>query len=430
MKKVLVITYHFPPRPSIGSIRLGGLAKYLSDFGWEPIILTAKLPDDPKPQFEVIQTQDYDLVRHWKKRLGLNPDKMMRQQSVLPLLGGTRIDNVNYKNKFLTRILRVGYDIVAYPDEMKGWYSYAVEAGNELLQKRKIDAMISSSSPVSTHLIAEKLKSRWNIPWIADFRDLWTQDYNYSDSHIALRRLAERHLELRTLSKADALVTVSKVLAENQMRFHKTKPVYVIPNGFDPEEMESTPSDKLTDKFIITYSGSLHGCSRDPSSLFKAVQDLISEGIMDPSHIQIRFYGDYEECLEKLIKHYEIQNIVRQYGLISRDDILKKQRESQLLLLLNWGDPGVLTGKVFEYLAAQRPILLISKVGGAIEELLNETNTGIYAPTVDDIKNFLKRCYSEYISKGEVIYKGQSSKIEKYSHREMAKAFSGILNGL
>jgi hypothetical protein len=128
-----------------------------------------------------------------------------------------------------------------------------------------------------------------------------------------------------------------------------------------------------------------------------------------------------------------MQKIAKQYGVVSREVSLQKQRESQLLLLLNWSDDlalGVYTGKLFEYLAAQRPILSMGKAGGVIEELLNETGAGVFAPTVNDIKDFLTKCYSEYRSTGEVIYSGRELKIRKYSHSGMARKFSEVLNDL
>jgi glycosyltransferase involved in cell wall biosynthesis len=425
MRKVLIITYHFPPRPTVGSVRLRGLAKYLPEFGWEPIILTAELPGDPDPQFKVIQTPYRDIIRYWKRRLGLDPDKMTRQQ-----FGD---NSYGVKSRLVKAFLYLGRDIIAYPDEAKGWYRFATEAGNELLKQKNIDAMISSCQPPTCHLIAKALKTRWGIPWIADFRDLWAQGYIYRKDHNFLRRLIERRLMFQTVSKADALVTVSKPLVRSLVELYPRRAIYEIPNGFDPAEQRVDSPNGLTNEFTITYAGSLHGCLRDPSSLFVAVKDLISEGSMHASGLQIRFYGQWEPCLERLIEHYGMQKIAEQYGVVSREVSLQKQRESQLLLLLNWSDDpalGVYTGKLFEYLAAQRPILSMGKAGGVIEELLNETGAGGYASTVNDIKDFLTKCYSEYRSRGEVIYRGRELKIRKYSHFGMARKFSEVLKDL
>ena len=266
MKKVLIISYHFPPSIAVGGLRIQGLAKYLSEFGWEPIILTTTLPGNPNTQFRVIQTPYYDVIASWKKRFGLKPEEGVKKQFEMKM----------HKNKksFMDYVLFFLSEIIAYPDAQKGWYPFAVEAGSEILENENIDAIISSSSPVTCHLIAKELKMKYTIPWIADFRDLWTQNHYYQYSPI--RRFIERRLEIKTLSKPDALVTVSNDLAETLGTLHKEKRIYTIRNGFDPQEISFSRAD-LTTKFTITYTGSLYQGKRDPSKFFKALQDLISE---------------------------------------------------------------------------------------------------------------------------------------------------------
>lgn len=432
MKKVLIVTYHFPPRPSMGSVRLRGLAKYLPEFGWQPVVLTPEFPGQQEQGVEVVQTQYHDIVRRWKNRLRLNPDEMLRQQIETTFPGNRR----GLKGRIARYITKVGTDIVTYPDRHRGWYKFACAAGNGLVQQGNICAVMSSGPPQICHLIAENIKTNWGIPWIADLRDPWTQDFclHYNESTV-LRRVLERRLELRTLSKADVLVAVSRPLAQALKELHTRKPVYEILNGFDFEGSQPTSPTRLTDEFTITFTGSLLGCLRDPSALFKATDELISEGFMDPSRVQIRFYGQPEICLERLIEQYGMQRITKCYGVIPRKAALEKQRESQLLLLLNWGNwsaPRTCTppGKLFEYFAARRPILSMNKAGGGIEELLSTTNTGIHASTVDDIKSFLKHCYSEYESKGELIYRGWKSEVDRHNQREMTSKFSDILKCL
>jgi glycosyltransferase involved in cell wall biosynthesis len=384
MKKVLIISYHFPPSTAVGGLRIQGLAKYLPEFGWEPIILTTTLPNNPNTQFRVIL--DYVLF-------------------------------------FLS-------EIIAYPDAHKGWYNYAVEAGSEILENENISAIISSSSPVTCHFIAKELKMKYTIPWIADLRDLWTQNHYYQ--YCPIRRFIERRLEIKTLSRADALVTVSNDLAETLGTLHKEKKIYKIPNGFDPQEMNDTHKE-LTTKFTITYTGIFYQGKRDPAKLFEALDDLISEGKLNPKEIEVRFYGPKEDWMGKEIEGYGLQDIVNEYGVISRDFALEKQRESQVLLLLLWDHPeeiGVYTGKIFEYLTAQRPILATGGPKGVVKELLAETNAGVYATSVDDVKKALEEYYNEYKRKGNIEYKGERTKNDKYSQKEMARRFAEVLGTL
>ena len=324
--------------------------------------------------------------------------------------------------KFLYRYYR---EIAHYPDSEKGWKPFAVKAGDELLQKEDIDAMISSSSPVTTHIIAKELKKKHKVPWVADFRDLWTQNHNYSYS--PLRKLFENRLELETLSTADALVTVSRLWAKELGILHKRE-VYTVTNGFDPDKMSDEKAN-LT-KFTITYTGQIYG-KQDPSKLLFALKDLISRGAIDPKDVEVRFYGPVDGSLAKKTEKYQLSAIVRQYGTVPREVSFEKQRESQLLLLLKWEDPrerGWYSGKIFEYLAAKRPILATGGTDDVITELLNRTNAGTDAQTIEDVKGALRKLYAEYKLRGEISYQGNAEKVSRYSYREMARKFAEIIN--
>jgi len=417
LKNVLIIAYYW-------GTRIPGLVKYLPEFGWQPVILTAPLIEEPNTQFRVVETSYRDVFSFWKRLFRLNPDEDVRRQ-VKKRFG------VTFKNSLVDFILTCVGEVVNYPDGDKGWKPFAVTAGSELLQREDIHAILSSSSPITSHLIAKELKIRHKIPWVADFRDLWSQNHNYSYSPI--RKLFDRRLELKTLSEADALVTVSEPWAEKLKMLHVGKPVHTISHGYNPA-MVNKPPARLTPKFIITYTGSIYARMQNPSKFFVALQDLISDGTMNPDEVEVRFYGSEIDWLETEIKQYGLSAIVKQYEKVSRDISLEKQKESQLLLLLDWDNPrehGVTTAKFFEYLGARRPILATGGVAGnIIDILLDETKAGIHTPTVEDIKSTLKELYQEYKLTGKIAFKGEESKINKYTHREMASKFAELLNHL
>lgn len=427
MKKVLIVSHLLYASP-----RIPGLAKYLPEFGWQPVILTVPIsgtsPHGPSDDFakrvRIIETPYSDIFDLLKKLFGLDP-------SELPIIGKRVRERLGITSKRASALLRLGGAIICYPDECKGWKDFAVKAGSEFLESEGADAIISSSSPVTSHLIAKELKTRYKIPWVADLRDLWSQNHYYP--YGSIRRLLDRRLELKTLSIADALVTVSQPWAEELRTLHKVKLIYSITNGFDPEKLNDPPA-KLIPKFTITYTGTIYAGKQDPSKLFAALQSLISGGTMDPKDIEVRFYGYKEGWLAREIEKYGLPNIAKQYGVMPRRVAFEKQRESQILLLLNWEDPrvrGWYPLKMFEYLAAQRPILATGGMGGdVIEELLDETKAGMYGSKVEDIKSILSDLYSEYRLKGEISYNGDRKKIDKYSYREMAKKFAKILNDL
>lgn len=422
MKEVLIIGYFWPYRP--GSKRVIGLARYLPVFGWQPTILTAPLHEKAEPQFRVIETPYRDVMSFWKKLLGVNPEQDLRRQ----LKSKLRV--THERSSLIDFVLTRCGEIVNYPDSEKGWKPFAIDGANKLLQKENIDAVLSIW-PVTSHLIARELKFRYEIPWVADFPDLWSQNHNYGYS--SLRKRLDTRLELKTLAEADALITTSEPWAEKLRALHKQKPVYTITHGFDTAEV-NTPPAKLTAKFTITYTGKIYTGKQDATRLLSALRDLSSSGTINTENIEVRFYGPEMDWLDNKIEQYGLSSFVKQYGVIPQHTAIEKQRESQLLLLLDWDDPqekGVYTGKIFEYFGARRPILATGGVAGNVADLLlGETKAGIHAPTVEGIKSALIELYEEYKIKGKVAYNGLETEINKYTQREMAGKFADILDHL
>lgn len=329
----------------------------------------------------------------------------------------------------LKSLLRFSKNILYYPDRDRFWKSSGIKLGMKILKNNPVDAMISSSAPVTSHLIAKELKVKYGIPWVADLRDLWSQNHNYPYNYI--RNIIDRRLELKTLSFADALVTVSQPWVNKLKILHKRKSVYLITNGFDPDEANITAP--LTTNFTITHTGTIYEGKQSPDKFFIALKELISEGALKSDEIEVRFYGINEVWLENRIKKYGLLKIVKQYGRVpSRNEFLKKQRESQLLLLLNWEDKrekGYFPLKLFEYLASKRPILAVGGFGNdVISKLLSETKAGFYTKEVDEVKRVLKKLYLEYKYCGKVSYDGSIEVINKYNYREIARKYAEILN--
>ena len=419
MKKILVISYHFNKKEDIAAIRLNGLAKYLVSFGWESLIVCGDTGESGGFITNEVLTGDATTI--WRKILGLNTHSAIKDQLGIP----------SYKNKktILDIILDLWAEIFAYPDVYKTWINPAIECGREILKNEKIDAIISSSGPPSVNLVAANLSKEFNIPWIADFRDLWTQNHYYPYSKI--RRFFERRLELRTLSHATILTTVSQPLAEKLQELHKNKKVFAIPNGFDPEQLN--PGIPVSEKLSITYTGILYQGRRDPEQLFKIVRALVNENVIDPSLIEINFYGYPEGWLIHDIKKYHLESIVKIHGMIPREISIQKQREAQILLLLTWNDPeekGVYTGKLFDYLAARRPILSLGYTGGVVKDLLDQTRAGVHCSNEAELREYLLRAYREYRELGVVQYHGIGEEVMKYSHVEMARKFAEVLDAV
>jgi glycosyltransferase involved in cell wall biosynthesis len=416
MKTVLIIAHLSHATP-----RIPNIAKYFPEFGWQVIIITAPVGKKPDLQCRIIETGYRDTFGFWKRLFQLDQNEDIRGE-VKKRLGA--ISNNSIVDYFLT----LGGAVINYPDADKGWTSFALKEADKILQHEEVDAIISSSSPVTCHIIAWNLKKKYNLPWVADIRDLWSQNHNYG--YGPLRKFFDKRLELKTLSNADVLITVSQPWVKKLNLLHIGKKIFSITNGYDPATLNTSPIE-LTTKFTITYTGIIYEGKQNPIQLFSAIHDLIIEKIMDPDDIEVRFYGSTMPWLDIKINQYGLLDIVKQYGRVPQQIAIEKQRESQILLHLTWegqGERASYSLKLFEYLAAQRPIIAIGLGNDMTEELLFETKSGFYAPEKDDIKTVLTEMYMEYKKEGTIGYYGDMNKINTYSYYDLTKKYGDILS--
>ncbi len=411
MRKVLVITYRFPPSGKVGALRSRGIARYLPEFGWKPVFIVPVLFGKPESSFTLIETHPpyrkmlkYYFDREGKKRL---------KNILLPL-------PPLYKRAY--SFMRGAVD---FPDNMAGWFPFAEKAARDTIITERIKHMITISGPMSCHLTGLSIKKQFpEIFWLADYRDPWTIHENGS----ALKRL-EKKMERNVISSVDAISIVTPQWAEEYRRFFPGKKVYTIPNGFDTCEI-NTGDSKLADEFTITHTGELYRGDMTPEPLFIALSELMRENKV--SSFSLKFFGSKQKWLIPMAKKYGIRNFVHYYGRIERNEILAMQKESHVLFLpeirfLN--GKGRLTAKIYEYLAAMRPVIYTGKEDTAIAHFLNETQAGFTCPNVETAKNVLLQLYSQWKKCGTVDYTGLKKEILKYTHREMARKFAESLEG-
>ena len=423
MKRLLLIAYAYPPCNEIGALRPAGLAKYLPRFGWEPTVLTVKLPGVRPSWAPVVETGDHDVLQTWKVRFGLEGKRSLHEQLGLPVTKKRDSQLMHTKVLFAIRYL------LAFPDSTKGWIPFAMQALKEVKKRMSVDAILTTSPPVSAHMIGHEAKEMFGCPWIADLRDLWSQNLAQGND---LVRLLERSVERRTLRDADALVSVSEPWADRLRECYPDKSVFSITNGFDADDFRPSP-EALTPAFTITYTGRLYEGKRDPTPLFEAIQELIQEGRLSREAVRVRFYGSIEPWLPALVKSFDLGDVVEVAGTVSRDEALRRQRESQVLLMLCWSDlreTGQHTGKVFEYLGARRPVLAIGGSRGVVTDLLDQTKSGVHARSKEELKNTLRTWYAEHRQTGRVLYRGDERKIHSHTHEQMAKKFAEVLEGV
>ena len=422
MKNVIIITYVFPPDVEVGAVRPYGFTKYLPLFGWNPIILTSSNNNPSEYNLQIFYTPKSDIVKSILKILGFNNFVNFENS-----INRHKLMNIN---SVIMGFLKIIGSVICYPDSQKYWFNGATTMGDNICKKYKIDVIISTSPPETCHLVANRLVRMHNLPWIADFRDLWTHNHYYPYSNF--RKFFERKLEIKTLNAAAAITTVSQPLADKLSTLHKNKPVYSIPNGFDPDMMN--PGIAIDSKFRIIYTGKIYQGKQDDVPLFLAVSSLCHEGEIERQKVQIDFYGPQENWLQKDVEKYHLQDIVTFHGQVPRDIAITEQRKAQLLLLLTWNDPaekGVYTGKLFDYLAARRPILSMGYTGGGVvKELLDQTQAGVHVLNEEELKKYLKKAYQEYKENGVVPYQGIDIEVMKYSHKEMARKLADVLDSV
>ena len=452
MKKVILIAFYFNQVNEIASKRLRALAKYLPQFGWEPIVIVPDLGFIPKENDDlncrIIYTEYEDMFSHFSNKFKKSKssdfndsdDFKESKDSKDPIeFNDDKLkDSTFYSNPIASKAISIAGEVFAYPDGMKYWYESAFKEASKIMDTEEIDAIISSSWPITCHTIAKDLKEHQDIPWIADLRDLW--NLNPYVSHTFIRNYFEKRLELKTFENADALTTTTDLAAETLSTLHPKSRIVPILSGYDKddfkflEELVSKRDDFSSDspeKLKFIYAGSLYGGKRDPTYLFEAIRQLEDENKLDPSKISIEFYGD-STGLEDIANRYGLLDIVHIGGKIAHEEVLKKQLDSDVLLLISWDNEKekmFIPGKIYEYFALKKPVLSIGYKEGSLKDLIEETKVGYHVSSLESTKEALLDIYNEFVEKGTVELNSDIN-IDDYSMENMAKKFADLLNEL
>ncbi len=417
MKKVIYIAFNYNHDTGIASKRLRGVSKYLPSFGWQPIVIVPRTSNETVKidNVRVVETDYQDMISKFMP----SSNNTGRKREV---------SSQEQTNKFVSKSISIAGEIFAYPDSMKYWKKPAMEAACEIIENEKIDAIMSTSSPVTSHIIAHDLKDKYGIPWVADLRDLW--NLNPYINHNVIRRYFEKRLEMKTFKNVDALTTTTELAKQKLQSIHPDKKIVSVVSGFDPQDFEKTKQTEESEKLTLIYAGSLYNGKRDPSILFDSIGQLIKENKIDPNKIVIDFYGD-DTNLKELSQKYDIQNNVRIHGRITQEEVLQHQMNSDVLLLISWMDESekmFIPGKIYDCIGCKKPVLSIGYKEGSLKDLIDETNIGYHVSDVEGCKKSIYDYYTKY-NKNELKYTGNEF-AEDYSLRNTAKNFSEILEGV
>lgn len=417
MKKVIYIAFNYNHDTGIASKRLRGVAKYLPSFGWQPVVIVPRTSNETVELegVKVVETDYQDMISKFmptsnKENTGRKREVSSRDQT----------------NKFVSKAISLAGEIFAYPDSMKYWKRPAIEAASEIIENEKIDAIISTSSPITAHLIAHDLKKKYNLPWIADLRDLW--NLNPYINHNALRKYFEKRLEMKTFENVDVLTTTTDLAKTTLQGIHPRKKIVPVVSGFDPVDFETTKQTEQSQKLTLMYAGSLYSGKRDPSILFDAISQLIDENRIDKNNIILDFYGD-ETNLRELSQKYGITDNVNIHGRITQSEVLQHQMNADILLLISWMNEAemmFIPGKVYDCIGCRKPILSIGYKEGSLKDLINKTNIGHHVCNVEECKKAVYDYYTKYMN-NELEYSGNEF-AEEYSLKNTAKNFAQLLN--
>ncbi|MBN1388612.1 MAG: glycosyltransferase family 4 protein [Bacteroidales bacterium] len=405
--KILIITYYWPPCGGAGVQRWLKFTKYLPDFGWEPFVLTVDPAYAQYPAIDESLEKDINPALKVYKTKAVNYFILGKSlTSQRKITSGSVIDN-NIKSR-IARFIRGNFFI---PDPRKGWNRYAVRKASELIREEAINYVVTTSPPHSTQLIGLKLKSLFpGIKWICDLRDPWTEIYYYSKFYGTWpARMHDKKLEKRVLEKSDIVITVGQGLADLfTLKLQSNgKKITVISNGYDEQDFRLLRK-KPPGKFTITYVGALSD-QYPVTTLIKSFQELIDKGI----EFNFRFIGTCPPGIKKKIASVLPDDAFYYLSYRSHREALTAMiTSSVLVLLLPYHEENrmIITGKIFEYLRSEIPILAIGPEDGDAANIIVECGAGKIFDE-NDIKGITDYLSTDIISK--IKYKAP----EKYNRR-------------
>ena len=385
--KLLIISFAFPPFNSIGAVRVGKTAKYLTELGHDVRVVTAK--DQPFPPTLPIEV-DPNIVTYTKWLNLRSPAKVVLKGP--GVAAGTDSPN-GQVSSFLKRTVGAAYRTLLYfPDPYIGWFPTAVSASSNLIKNWRPDIILASSPPPTSLVVAARLSRLHNIPWVADLRDLWVDHQYYQQP--GWRRFIETKLERRVLASAADFITVSEPLAET-LRDKYAKPTTVVLNGFDPTDYPTDSRVPFNEGCLrILYTGVVYEGKQDPSPVFEALRKLGPR----VEKLRLVFHGVYLNSVREMIERYNLRGIVEVNSLVPYRESLKLQMEADILLLLLWTDQaqrGVYTGKLFEYIGARRPILAVGPAGNVAAEMILKKQAGVVTADPVEIAGHLRNWLEE-----------------------------------
>lgn len=421
-KKVLIITYYWPPSAGSGVQRWLKFAKYLPEFGWEPVIFTPENPDfdlkdesllnEINSQMEVIKFpiwEPYGVFRKLKKGKLADPSKVLEKK----------------KKSFSDKSAIWLRANVLIPDPRIFWVKPAVDFLKDLVEQGQFSAIITTGPPHSLHLIGLGLKRKTGINWLADFRDPWSK-WEFLDTLPMLDWVKKRHekLEMEVLASADSITTISPTFQKDFEDLSQNK-IHLLTNGYDSDDLPanwkfSVPSQETIE---ILYTGVIDAI-RNPLPFIEAFKEVFQASNKKST---LRFVGKVSEAVINHISQDSwLKKNVKLEGYVSHEKVFDYYQNAHLLLLIltdTKNAKGNIPGKLFEYLSTGRPILALGDPQGDSSTILSSCQGGKVIAHTDNtkIKDFLINFNPQ--SEFKV-----SEKVNQYSRKNLSQQLAKLLD--
>lgn len=360
MKKILIISYYWPPAGGSGVQRWLKFVKYFRKYGYEPIVYT---PENPE-----YMAQDPGLLSEIPSGTTIIRKKILEPYNLYKILTGKRGESIKPgfiaqeakggKGKFSEKLSLFIRSNVFIPDPKCFWIRPSIRFLNRYLAENPVDAIISTGPPHSMHMIAKAVAKRRNIRWIADFRDPWTKMYTFKYmNNTFLTTLLHKRMERNVVRSADAVVVVTNLMRDEFLELGPRR-IEVITNGYDASDFEHL-REEVEEKFTITYTG-LFVKDRNPSVLWKVLGEMVRDIPGFREDLAIRIIGHTDSSVWQEISSNTLDNSLINMDYMPHNEVVKWQQRARVLLLAGGQEPeakGILTGKFFEYLADRKSVV-------------------------------------------------------------------------
>lgn len=434
MKRVLIISYYWPPTGGSGVQRWVKFAKYLPSEGWQPVIYTPENPEqlavdeslaaEVPEAAEVVKTriiEPYELYKKLLRRSGHSKEAV-------------EVNPVNAQNKSLLQKAAMWVRGNLFrPDPRCLWIGPSVRFLKKYLSEHPVDLIVSTGPPQSMHMIGLRLSRETGLPWLADFRDPWTKIFYFK--HLAMTPATERwhkKMEKMVLDEASAVVAVSP-LVQQEFQAMTDTPVELITNGFDECDFSSEPCTEAyggaSQEFTITHTG-LFAADGNPTVLWDVLAEKCHADEAFRKLLRIKLIGKTDDQILKALKDRGLESSLVNMGYQTHSVAVDQQRQASVLILPLRKEPeykAVLPGKLFEYLASRRPILGIGQPDGAMAMIVEETRTGTVIDWNDKegISQYIEQCWKRHL---EGRLSSDGADLSRFTRHNLTRRMAGLFD--